>query len=275
MNNLAQRLLFTVVALPTGIFLIFWGAWPYAIFIALILARAAWEYADLFHLAQGKSLRWLMVAGVTGILLVRFLLGTGHDHWILALVCAAAALYQLVQYERGYAKAGSAFAAMLSGIIYIGLMGSYMLILREVPEHGEWWLMLTVFAVILADTSAYFFGIRFGRRRMVPRLSPKKSWEGYAGGLVGAALGTPAFGLLFHVFGMPKDAAFSVANMALLGLCIGLLSPLGDLTISMIKREMKLKDTSDILPGHGGVLDRADSWLWAFPIGYYLALYLS
>ncbi|MCW5732930.1 MAG: phosphatidate cytidylyltransferase [Enhydrobacter sp.] len=272
MSNLVKRVLFTVVALPTGIFLIFLGAWPYAIFISLILARAIWEYADLFGLPPSKPARWLMVASVLGILLARFLFGTGHDHWVLALICAIIVGYQLVQYERGNDKAGSGFAIMLSGVLYIGLMGSYMMLLRETPVFGEWWLLLTVFAVILTDTMAYFLGTRFGRHRMTPRLSPKKSWEGFAAGAIFSALGTPLFGLLFHVFGMPRDPQFSLVNVFVLGLCVGILSPLGDLGISMIKREVHLKDTGDILPGHGGVLDRADSWLWAFPIGYYLAL---
>lgn len=275
MSNLVQRILFTAVVLPLGIFLIFWGAWPYAIFISLILSRAIWEYADLFHLPPSKLTRWLMVASVLAILFTRFLHSTGADHIVMAVICALMVGYQLVRYERGDDKAGSGFAIILSGIVYLGLMGSYMLLLRETPVYGEWWLMLTVFAVVLTDSMAYFFGIRFGRHRMTPRLSPKKSWEGFAAGAIFAAVGTPAFAQLFHVFGMPRDPQFSLLNIFLLGLAVGLLSPLGDLGISMIKREMHLKDTSDILPGHGGVLDRADSWMWAFPIGYYLALFFQ
>jgi phosphatidate cytidylyltransferase len=127
---------------------------------------------------------------------------------------------------------------------------------------------------MLADTSAYFIGIAFGKHRLAPRLSPKKSWEGYIGGIVSTTLGLPLFLLLFRQFGLPETPAFSISNTILLGFVIGILPTLGDLGISMIKREMHQKDTSDILPGHGGVLDRIDSWLWAMPIGYYLILFL-
>jgi len=105
---------------------------------------------------------------------------------------------------------------------------------------------------------------------MSPRLSPKKSWEGYVAGLLFATVGTPLFGLLLSRLGMPSHPMFSSANLAVLGFAIGALTTLGDLGESMIKRQMKVKDASQILPGHGGILDRIDSWLWALPIGFYL-----
>jgi phosphatidate cytidylyltransferase len=269
---LGPRVLFTVIALPLGIFFIFGEAWLYAIFIAAILGRAAWEYADLFRNGGARPSRWVLVAGVLAIFLSRFVSGFSEDHWVLALICAAVLSYYLLQYEGGRSRAATDFATTLSGVFYIGLLGSYMLLLRQVTPNGQWWLLLSLFAVMLADTIAYLIGSRYGRRRLAPTLSPKKSVEGYAAGAVAAAVGTPLFMLLFGQLGMPASPAFSLTNAALLGLALGILPTLGDLGISMIKREMKLKDASQILPGHGGVLDRIDSWLWAFPIGYYLVL---
>lgn len=269
---LVQRVVFTLVALPLGIIVIFWGVWPYAILIALVLGRAAWEYAVLFRNGGGQPSRWLLVAGVLTIYLSRFLAGFAEDHWVLSLISAGVLSYYLLQFERGRKSAASDFAATLSGIFYIGLLGSYLMLVHQIPENGNWWLLLTLFAVILADTTAYLVGSRVGKTRLAPTLSPKKSVEGYLAGIAAAAIGTPLFMLLFLQLGMPKVPAFSVANAALLGLAVGIFPTLGDLGISMIKREMKLKDASHILPGHGGVLDRIDSWLWAFPIGYYLVL---
>ena len=269
-----KRVLFTVIALPLGILFIFWGAWPYAIFIALILARAAWEYADLFRKGGGLPSQLILTAGVMAIFFARFLGGFGQDHWVFVLICAGTLSYYLFQFESGGQRAASDFAATLSGIFYIGLLGSYMLLLRQDFPSGQWWLLLSLFAVILADTTAYLVGSRYGRTRLAPTLSPKKSVEGYVAGLVAAAVGTPLFMLVFGQLGLPADSSFSLTNAVLLGLGIGTLPTLGDLGISMIKREMKLKDTGDILPGHGGVLDRIDSWLWAFPIGYYLVLFV-
>jgi phosphatidate cytidylyltransferase len=266
-----RRTLFTVTALPIGLFFVFTGGWLFAAFITAILMRAAWEYARLFR-AHGLAVsHWLVVGAVTAISLARFTSGFANDHWLFVLVCMVTLVYYLVQYERGSQTAASEFVATLSGIFYIGILGTYMLLIHQIPEHGEWWIVLSLFAVMLADTTAYMFGTRFGKRRMVPRLSPKKSWEGFLAGLVASVVGTPLFSMLFKVFGLPDDPAFSLANMAIMGLLIGSLTLFGDLGISMIKREMQLKDAGDILPGHGGVLDRIDSWLWAFPIGYYLA----
>lgn len=269
---LSQRVLFTVVALPLGIAAVMTGGWIFGLVVAAILVRAAWEYAKLFSVGGGQPSPLMLVGGVLAIFLARFFSGMESDGWLLTLLVALTLVIHLLQFERGRDHAASDFAATISGIFYVGLLGSYLLLVRLIPESGEWWFMLTLFAVMLADTSAYFVGTAWGKRRMAPRLSPKKSWEGYFGGVVITTLGLPLFLYLFRQFGLPDTPSFSLFNIALLGFVIGVFPTLGDLGISMIKREMHQKDTSDILPGHGGVLDRIDSWLWAMPIGYYLVL---
>lgn len=271
---LSQRVLFTVVALPLGIVAIMLGGWIYATVVALILARAAWEYAALFRSGGGQPSALMMLGGVLAIFVARFTSGFLSDSWLLPLLIALTMVIHLAEFERGREHAASDFADTLSGIFYIGLFGSYLLLVRLIPQYGEWWLMLTLFAVMLADTSAYFIGIAFGKHNLAPHLSPKKSWEGYLGGVFLTTVGMPLFLLLFRQFGLPDIPSFSLLNIAFLGLLIGILPTLGDLGISMIKREVHQKDTSDILPGHGGVLDRIDSWLWAMPIGYYLINFL-
>lgn len=270
---LYQRVLFTVVALPLGILAVMAGGWIFAVVVAAILARAIWEYSALFRAGGAQPARFIMFVGVLALFAARYFVGFDFDGWMLPLLVALTLIYHLMQFELGRDHAGSDFAASLSGIFYIGLFGSYLLMVRLLPT-GEWWFMLVLFAVMLADTSAYFIGSAFGKHRLAPRLSPKKSWEGYIGGIILTTIGMPLFLQLFRQFGMSDMPAFSISNAALLGLVIGILPTLGDLGISMIKREMHQKDTSDILPGHGGVLDRIDSWLWAMPIGYYLILFV-
>jgi phosphatidate cytidylyltransferase len=267
---LIPRVLFTVVALPLGIAAVMAGGWIFGLVVAAILARAAWEYAKLFRAGGGQPSTIMLVGAVLAIFAARYFSDLALDGWLLTLIIGLAMVVHMVQFERGRDSAASDFAATISGIFYVGLLGSYLLVVRLIPESGQWWFMLILFAVMLADTSAYFVGNAWGRRRMAPRLSPKKSWEGYLGGVLLATVGTPIFLLLFRQFGLPDTPSFSMFNIGLLGLVIGIFPTLGDLGISMIKREMHQKDTSDILPGHGGVLDRIDSWLWAMPIGYYL-----
>ncbi len=270
---LRQRVLVTVIALPIGIALIVLGGWPFAAFVALLLGRAAWEYAGLFENGGNAPSRLLLVVGVVALLLARVLHGFTIDNWLLASLIMLTMFVHLVAFERGYKQSGSDFAVTLSGILYIGLLGSYFVSVRGLP-NGEWWLLFSLVAVWLADSGAYFIGTAYGKHKMTPRLSPKKSWEGYIAGVLFGTLVTPLLLFLFRRLGLPDDPAFTLQNIAVLGFAISALTTLGDLGESMIKRQMKVKDASQLLPGHGGVLDRIDSWLWALPIGYYLITFV-
>jgi phosphatidate cytidylyltransferase len=129
--------------------------------------------------------------------------------------------------------------------------------------------MLVLPSIWVSDGTAYFVGSHFGRHKMSPRSSPKKSWEGYIGGVIGGTLFAVLLASLWHL----RAPAVTPLKGLILGLVITSISPLGDLGESMLKRGFGVKDTSRLLPGHGGIMDRIDSWLWAATIGYYLILY--
>jgi phosphatidate cytidylyltransferase len=133
---------------------------------------------------------------------------------------------------------------------------------------GYWWFLVCLAAVGAADSAAYLIGRMWGRHPLARLISPKKTWEGYLGGVAGAVLAGAAVGWLVR---WPAGAASGIDLLSglILGLLIGVLSPLGDLGISMIKRERAQKDSGDFFPGHGGVLDRIDSWLVMGVVGYY------
>jgi phosphatidate cytidylyltransferase len=143
---------------------------------------------------------------------------------------------------------------------------------RNLPE-GQWWLLLILPAVWFADSAAYIVGSRIGKHKMAPRLSPKKSWEGYIAGVVFGTLGTALLAMLFQNYLKP-DTAITPWIGLLLGFILSTLTTLGDLGESMIKRQVGVKDTGRLLPGHGGAFDRIDSWLWAAVLGYYLVSWL-
>lgn len=269
---LRTRVLVVIVLLPIGIFLVYIGGAAFSLFVTLILALAAWEYTLLFKAAGQQPSVPLVVGGVALLALGRSWDGFASAPVLLSLVTLAAISYHLVAYERGRDQAATDFGTTLAGIIYIGWLGAYLISLRDLPA-GMWWLLLVLPGVWLADSGAYFVGRTLGRRRLSPRLSPKKTWEGY---LAGILIGIPGTAGLAYLWGNWAGAAFTITPFqgALLGLLLSTLPTLGDLGESLIKRQAGKKDSGNLLPGHGGVFDRIDSWLWGASIGYYFILWI-
>ena len=153
------------------------------------------------------------------------------------------------------------------GLIYLPLLLGHLVLLRQLPD-GRGWVFLVLFAVMACDSLAYFVGVSFGKHKLYPAVSPKKSIEGSLGGLVGSCLGVWLAAALF----LP---AFGLEHVILVGLLLGIVGQVGDLFESLLKRACGVKDSGGIFPGHGGILDRLDSLLFAFPLAYYLARLLS
>ncbi len=270
---LKERLAVTLLLLPLVVWVVADGGWLYLAAVGTVLVLAGIEYALLFRRHGLRPSLPLIVAGIAALSLDRFAWGFAHAPFLLTLLCLGAMVWHLVDFERGAARSGTDFGVTLGGVLYLGWIGAYLISLRRLPS-GEWWFLLALPSVWLADSAAYFVGRRFGRHRLSPRLSPKKSWEGFLAGVVcGAAFGA-GLGALWSV-GAPAGAGIGPAAGLIVGAVVSLLSPLGDLGESMIKREIGVKDSGNLLPGHGGALDRLDSWLWAGVLGYYLSLWLS
>lgn len=270
---LVERLLVTIVLLPLGLLLIAGGGWLFALVIAIILALAGWEYVKLMRLSGHQPAEVIVIGGAAALALGRAWDGFESAGWLLSLLVLGAMTWHLLAYERGRDSAPVDFGVTLGGVFYLGWIGAYLISLRDLPE-GKWWFLLALPAVWLADSGAYMIGSRFGRRKLSPRLSPKKTWEGYWGGLITGALGAALLALVWRI-GAGPESGITAWRAALLGLVISAAAPLGDLGESMFKRMAGIKDSSNLIPGHGGVFDRIDSWLWAGVIGYYLAAFLS
>lgn len=268
---LKERVLVVIVLLPIGLALIYWGGWALTAFIALLLGLAAWEYKNLFRAGGFQPAGVLMIAAVLALAFSRTLNGFESAPWLLSLVILVTMTRHLLAYERGRDQAASDFAISLAGILYFGWLGPYLLSLRAL-SGGLYWLLLALFSVWFADSGAYFIGRRFGRRKLSPRLSPKKTWEGYWGGVLIGVLGSLLTAAILRSWAGPDLIQYWQA--ALLGLVLSIFPTLGDLGESMVKRQVGIKDSSHLIPGHGGVFDRIDSWLWAAPLSYYLIIWL-
>lgn len=265
LSTLSQRLLVVVLIVPAGLASIVAGGWVITLVVAAILARAGWEYWRMYS-HGGYHPSMLLLAGGTALLAVaRHLAGFELTGMLFSLLMLANMALQVVNYRANKDTATLDFNINLGGVIYLGWLGSYMVSLRDLPG-GLVWILLVLPAAWFADAAAYLVGTRIGRHKLAPHISPKKSWEGYVGGVVLGTLGTVLLAVVWNSF----NPLVGLNQAFIIGLAVSILSPLGDLCESSLKRSFGLKDTSNLLPGHGGVLDRIDSWLWAAPLGYYL-----
>jgi phosphatidate cytidylyltransferase len=265
---LIKRLLVTIVLLPIGLAVIALGGVAYSGLITLIMALAAWEYIQLFRAGGLKPAGILVVAGAALLVIGRAWNGFESASWLISLLILASMTYHLGSYERGRNPSGTDFGVTLAGILYIGWLGAYLVSLRNLPD-GEWWVLLALPSVWMTDTGAFVIGSTLGRHQLNRRLSPKKTWEGYIGGVFCGTLAGALLALAIQS-GAGPIPAITPLNGAILGFVIGVTTLLGDLGESMIKRQVGAKDSGKMLPGHGGIFDRIDSWLWAGVISYYI-----
>ena len=267
-----RRTLTSLAMAVIGLPAIIYGGVFYYLLMGTFLVGGAWEYVRLYRAVQNEPNGIVTVGGVLAIATVRFFFAEAAIPLFVVLILLAMTVH-LVAFERGRDQAALDFGVTVAGIVYIGWLGSYLLDLRNLvnPELGLWWLMLVLPIVWAADTGAYSIGAAYGRTRMTPRLSPKKSWEGYFAGIFTSVIIGAFFAYAFSSMGpQPLRDLINPMEGAFLGLVIGALSPLGDLGESMFKRQSGMKDSSNVFPGHGGFLDRIDSWIWGAAIGYFM-----
>lgn len=155
-------------------------------------------------------------------------------------------------------------AVTVLGVAWMGLGFSHAVLLRDLPAHGGALLVDVLVATFLSDTAAYGAGKLFGSRKITPRISPNKTVEGLVGGLLGATLG-------FWFAGLYQDWLPGI-DALLMGMCIAVIAPIGDLFASLIKRDLEVKDTGRLFGPHGGLIDRLDAVLFTVVAGYYLAI---
>jgi len=265
---LAQRLIVAIFIVPSLVFFAYAGGWVLAVAMVAIVGLAASEYWHLFSSGGYHPPGMLLVVGSAGFIIIRYALANASELYISLFILVVMA-WQVIQYEKGSLTAAADFGITVGGFLYLGWLGSYFISLRGLAD-GTWWFLIVIPAINICDAGAYFIGSHFGRHKISRRVSPNKSWEGYFAGIVTGTLGAMALAALWHL-----RAPFITAEKGfILGLAVSILSPLGDLGESMLKRNFAVKDSSHLLPGHGGMMDRIDSWLWAAPIGYYIIITL-
>ena len=178
---------------------------------------------------------------------------------IAAILTACWILYRRHQ-QPDIANPTEEWALTLAGGLYLGIGGAYLLRIRALPM-GLWWTLTALPIVWVGESMAYFCGRAWGRHKMAPSISPGKSWEGYVGEVFSGCLTGLLLGWLWSAVAQSSTGPTAGKGL-LLGFIVSTLTTAGDFFVSMIKREVGVKDTGTLIPGHGGVLDRIDSLLW-------------
>ncbi|HSF62695.1 MAG TPA: phosphatidate cytidylyltransferase [Gaiellaceae bacterium] len=262
MSSLASRLLVAAVLLPVVIGITYLGGWW---LFALALAGGLIALHELYGIA--RELRPLVLGGYLGFVLALLGLQLGGLAWMLGGILSTF-VFAFVVYGLSDVRpsATSSFGVTLLGVVWIGAGLGCLLLVRDIPEFGFWAVMAVLFTVFAADTGAFFVGRALGRHKMAPAISPGKSWEGFVGG-VAAAMATT-----FLILYKDRDEFLTIPQTLVLGAVVALAAALGDLFESAVKRDLAVKDSGRLLGGHGGMLDRLDSLLWAGPAAFYVIL---
>jgi phosphatidate cytidylyltransferase len=271
---MAARVLFAIVAIPAVVLLVYLGGLPLAILLAVASALAAWEY---YRIAEGASERPLGITGTVIAAAIPLAVYGYHSGRFHPPVLTLAAIVTLIVFalaiwwrDVGDRPLG-AVAVTLFGAVYTGGMLSFGFGLRyhNYAVGAAAGTALVLFPVVLtwsSDTAAYFVGRALGKRKLLPSVSPGKTVAGALGGLVASML----VSWLYASYVLPNFARLTMLDWqaVLFGIVLSVAVQTGDLAESLIKRDGNVKDSSNVIPGHGGVLDRIDSLLFAIPVAY-------
>lgn len=258
------RLKTAIILLTIGLTATFLGGWFYFAFIAFLLLQASREFSAIYKKGGFNPNSIILIFSVFVLVLFRYFFEFKYSDLLLALIFLVSMAAFTIKYETSQQQSPIDLAITLFGVLYFGWVGSYFISVMSL-DGGKWWLLLCMLIIAIADSGAYFVGRKIGKNKMSPKTSPKKTWEGYFGGVLVGIVGGLLIGLLFHQF----NPNINIFNSLSLGAVLSIITPLGDLGESMIKRHLNVKDTGNLLPGHGGVMDRIDTWVWAVCIGYY------
>lgn|SRR5574341_713803 len=263
---LRDRILSAIPLLIVVIAAVIAGGWWFALIMFVAFCIAAIEFVHIVARRGHRASGGLILLWVTFLFFDQLFpwLGTLSPGITLLLIMTLG--WALIRYRQGTANAMTGFAMTIAGGLYIGWTGSHFVGLRAQAD-GLFWTLTVVIAVWTSDTAAYFVGRALGRTPLVKDVSPGKTWEGYAAGILFGAPLTAASTVLWRALG--ASDLVSLRHGLIIGLLVAVIGPMGDLGMSMFKRYAGVKDSGKLIPGHGGFLDRVDVLALAGLLGYY------
>src|SRR5262245_60518587 len=274
-GELGRRVAVAAVGIPAVLAALWFGGWALGGLIAVCALIAELELYGLANAHGGPPFSITRAAAPGAIVLLATAYPSPSEAAspvlgvlvAVALVALAASVF--LRWPGGEPLAS--IAITLLGPVYVGCSLAFIIFLRSLPALG--FVLLPLVAVWVGDSAAYFAGRAWGKAKLFPAASPGKTVVGGVAGLIGSAIA----GTAVAAIALPRVPGVGVSALAgaLIGALIGLAAPIGDVAESVLKREAGVKDSGRILPGHGGMLDRVDSLLFAFPITYGLLVLLG
>jgi phosphatidate cytidylyltransferase len=253
-----SRLLVAAVGLPLVLGFVYLGGWW---LFALVTAGGLLGLHEFYSMT--RALRPVAIAGFAGLLAILFGLKLGGLEWATGGVVATLALSLLLKGVADTRQSATVSVGTTAlGAAWIGFGLGYVLLVRGIPAHGRLAAYALVLAVFAGDTAAYLVGRVVGRHKLAPAISPGKTWEGFVAGTAAT--------IFVAWIALYKDHFLTQRQSLVLGVVLALVGPIGDLFESALKRDMQVKDTGRLLGGHGGVLDRVDSLLFASVAAFYV-----
>ena len=254
-----------VFAVPPILFLIVVG--PAEVTFLMVLVATFLGLREFYNLSVPRINGLERLAGIGLALFLSFMIGmrgmTAAGPFLALVLLLLSVLFMGT--SRDLSSAIPCLGITVLGILYVGFLLSHVSLIRLMPE-GKAWVLFLIAAVWAGDVAAFVSGSFFGRHKLYPKISPNKTFEGLAGAVAGSVIAASAFA---HFF-IP---GLGIGPAVLLGLGVGIFGQLGDFTESMFKRSGHVKDSGSLIPGHGGMLDRLDSFLFTAPFLYCALLY--
>ncbi|MHB8172282.1 MAG: phosphatidate cytidylyltransferase [Thermincolia bacterium] len=254
---LRYRIISAMVGIPIIMAFLWYGQWPLLLMVAVLIIAGQLELSNIFKAININISKGISIFGSLFLLLALYF------QWELGQIIAVLVILIILRMVIGYPEFTPAGAAgTLLGIFYVGWMFAHLYLIRQLPQgQGFHFLLLVIVANWSTDTLAYFTGRALGKHKLAPVISPKKTVEGAIGGVLGGIIATVVFYLV--------SPQAELIHYVVMGVGIGVLGQLGDLAESVLKRQAGVKDSGNLIPGHGGVLDRFDSILLTAPLAYY------
>lgn len=268
LGNTATRIIVALIAIPIILVACIYGEIPFLIFVTGISVISFWEFSQM---VKNKNAHVNLVVGLIAIL---FIVLNAYFSFVdfSILTVSIAVILLLVELFRNKDSAIINVGSTLLGVFYLGLFSSTIVLIREYFSESELlyteggFLIISIMVSIwVCDSAAFFIGTAFGKHKLFPRVSPNKSWEGAITGFVFAVI-------TMVVAKATVIDQLTLTSSVIIGIIVGIIGQLGDLVESLVKRDAGVKDSSAIIPGHGGIFDRFDSLLLTAPV-VYLYLY--